>query len=208
MAGVVVLLFDPAAIKNGQNVNIWADLACLLINFPYAIYYVGQDYLKDHFSLFFLITQGVVFNYTFAVVLAVLVEGRTLDMTDHGVFGFMRPDTAFISFVVNGLGTTILGTYASVWALRYFSPVTVMNTALLMPVKSQIIGVMFGTDTWPGWMTWLGILIIFIAINLMYQGEQLRPLMATQDVDEAEQKAKDADAEFEGYSDKNKVVEI
>lgn len=136
MVGVIVMLCDPGAVKNGQTVNIWANLGCLFINIPYALYYVGHNYLKNHFSLFFLMTQGVVFSFTLAVILSVLVEGRAFDMSDHGLFGFMRQDTAFVTFVGNGVGTTIFGTYALVWSLRYFSPVFVMNSFMLQPVIS------------------------------------------------------------------------
>lgn len=59
-------------------------------------------------------------------------------------------------------------------------------------------------------MTWTGILIIFVAINLMYQGEQQRPLMVTS-VEEAngdeeiDKKKKSADSDVSKCSDKNEV---
>lgn len=109
-------------------------------------------------------------------------------MSDHGVFGFLRPDTAFVSFVGNGFCTTIIGVYGLILSLRYFSPVFVMNSFMLQPVLSQVIGVAFGGDTWPGWMTWIGILIIFVAINIMYQGEQQRSSMATSEATDKYQK--------------------
>ena len=43
-----------------------------------------------------------------------------------------------------------------------------MNCLLLEPIVSQIIGVAMSVDEWPGWMTFGGVAIIMIAINVMY----------------------------------------
>ena len=50
---------------------------------------------------------------------------------------------------------------------RYFSPLIIMNCLLLEPLISQIIGVYVEIDEIPGVMTWISVIIIFVALNLL-----------------------------------------
>lgn len=110
-------------------------------------------------------------SFVVSAIVAVSLEGAQLDMSDKGIFGFLRLDNAVISFLGNGIVCTFFGVYGYIWALKYFSSVFVMNLVLIEPVIAQVVGVFFGTDEWPGWMTWLGVVIVSGAVNIIYQGE-------------------------------------
>ena len=43
-----------------------------------------------------------------------------------------------------------------------------MNCILIEPIMGQLIGVALNIDFVPGWMTWLGIVIIIISINIIH----------------------------------------
>ena len=47
-----------------------------------------------------------------------------------------------------------------------------MNCLLLEPILGQLIGVMLNIDYMPGWMTWVGVVIISISINVIHQGSE------------------------------------
>ena len=89
-----------------------------------------------------LIGQTVLVNFVFAATFAVNIEGATLDTSDTGVFGWLRADTALISFTGVAIVSTLFGLYGYVWSLNYFSPVFVMNCYLFEPIVSQLFGVM------------------------------------------------------------------
>ena len=43
-----------------------------------------------------------------------------------------------------------------------------MNCLLIEPILGQLIGVVLKIDFMPGWMTWLGVAIIIISINVIH----------------------------------------
>ena len=45
---------------------------------------------------------------------------------------------------------------------------------MLEPITSQIIGVLLNIDLMPGPMTWVGLSLIIIAINIIHRGEVLK----------------------------------
>lgn len=91
---------------------------------------IGNGYLKKHFSIMFLISQSAAVNYTVNVCLAVYLEDASLDMSDKGVFGFLRPENWVVSMLGNGVISAFFGLYGLLWALKYFSPVFIMNSVL------------------------------------------------------------------------------
>lgn len=146
LVGSTFMILDPSTIKNGQQVNVWVSALCFLPGIPYAFFFVGNDYLKQYFSMYFLMIQSIFANLLIAIMLALMIEGATFDFSDRGIFGYLRPDAAPISFIGNGIMTCFFGCYGLVLSMKYFSAVFVMNCILLMPLISQVIGVMLGID--------------------------------------------------------------
>lgn len=134
ISGACFMIFDPSAVKYGQQVNVTANVLCLPVNLFYALYFIGNGFLKKHFSISFLIVQSAFANFIVYSLLAVYIEGAPLDMTDKGVLGFLRPENWAVSIIGNGLISTFFGLYGCVWALKFFSPVFVMNCQLVKPV--------------------------------------------------------------------------
>lgn len=46
LVGSVIMILDPSAVKYGQQVNVIANLLCLPVNIPFALFFVGNSYLK------------------------------------------------------------------------------------------------------------------------------------------------------------------
>lgn len=134
ISGASLMIFDPSAVKYGQQVNVIANVLCLPVNICFALFFVGNSFLKKHFSISFLIMQSAVSNFIIYGLLAVFLEGAPLDTSDKGVFGFLRPENWVVSMIGNGLVSAFFGLYGYVWALKYFSPVFVMNCLLVEPV--------------------------------------------------------------------------
>ena len=81
---------------------------------------------------------------------------------------------SFRYFFWNAIFSAFWGLYGYVISLLFFPPVFVMNCLLMEPMVSQVIGVALNIDEWPGWMSFLGVAIVIVSINLMYFGEVKR----------------------------------
>lgn len=88
--GASIMVLDPSATKVGMPVNITADLLCLLVNIPFALFFVGNSFLKKHISMPVLITQAVLANFIISSLIALKFENVHLDMSDNGIFGWLR----------------------------------------------------------------------------------------------------------------------
>ena len=49
-----------------------------------------------------------------------------------------------------------------------------MNCLLIEPILSQVFGVFLNLDEIPGLMTFGGVILIIIAINIIHKGSQLK----------------------------------
>ena len=66
--------------------------------------------------------------------LAMGIEGASLDMSNNGIFGFMRPENLFTCFFLYGFMAGFWGLCGYVIACKYFPPVVIMNCLLVEPV--------------------------------------------------------------------------
>jgi hypothetical protein len=87
------------------------------------------------------------------------------------LFGFLRPENLLGSFVLYGIITGFWGSSGYILATWYNPPLAVMNTFLLEPFIGQLVGVWLKIDIMPGSLTWISVLMIIIAINLQYIGQ-------------------------------------
>ena len=104
------------------------------------------------------------------IIMALTEEDVDLSFSDKGLFGFLRPDNFFSIFVLYGVLTGFMAMSGYIIATKLFNPVVVMNCFLIQPALSQMIGVMLDIDEVPGNMTWVGITLIALAINIIQYG--------------------------------------
>lgn len=171
LLGVIIMIADPDARKDGQPIKLGADLLVLPINFAWFAYFAGAQYIKkrmDFEVIVFLGTSVVFFSSAF---LTVFLEGTKFDTSNDGVFGFVQKENAAICFIGNAIICGFWGIHGYVLALFYYPQLFVMNCLLMEPIVSQIIGVMMGNDKCPGWMSFAGAIIVMAAINIMADGE-------------------------------------
>jgi len=70
------------------------------------------------------------------MVLAVVVDGARFDMSDQGLFGFLRPENLVVSFVFYAFMAGFWGQCGYVISCKYFPPVVIVNCLLLEPILS------------------------------------------------------------------------
>lgn len=174
LIGVIIMIMDPNIVKDGEKVNIIADLLTLGINLPWILYFLGSEYIKTRMDIEIIAFLGTAFMFFFSMIFSLAIEGTAFDASDDGIFGFFQPHNAYICFVWNAIFAGFFAFYGYNMALLYYPTVFVMNFLLVEPFISQIIGVSLGIDQWPGWMTFVGAAIVMLAINVMYQGEVRR----------------------------------
>ena len=66
--------------------------------------------------------------------MAVFYEGATFDMSDEGLFGFLRPENILVCFIFFGFMCGFWGMCGYVIACKYFPPVVIMNCLLVEPL--------------------------------------------------------------------------
>ena len=141
----------------------------LLGNIPGALFWIlskkCNDYMDSKSKLVYLNWCQVLYN----IIGSFVWDKSDFFSTTKGIFGFIPwtsfYQTIFVNFFLCGFLSGFWGLSGYVWATEYFSDIVVMNTLLMEPFFSQLIGVMIKIDQPPGAMTIIGILIIFIANN-------------------------------------------
>ena len=66
------------------------------------------------------------------------------------------------------------GNQGYIIALLFYSEIVVMNCLLLESFGSQMIGCLMGFDEVPGALTFIGVFVIFISVNITQKGSVLR----------------------------------
>jgi drug/metabolite transporter (DMT)-like permease len=86
---------------------------------------------------------------------------------DTGLFGWLAPENFWYNLVVvsglNGVGTLAL----QMLVFRYFTPVVAGTMMLLEPLFSQVYGIALGLDHYPGWLTYVGGVLILAGLFLL-----------------------------------------
>ena len=173
IAATMLMMFDPDAQKDGQQVSLFADSIALAASIPGAILFNMSPLItKAEIPIPKLIVIQILSVCLIHVGFAFVVGGIRFDFTDEGLFGFLRPDNFFVCVFLYGFVTGFFGQSGYIIASFYNPPLIVMNTLLMEPFVSQIIGVMIGIEQWPGWLTWMSVVMITIAINLIFFGEK------------------------------------
>lgn len=101
-------------------------------------------------------------------LLAVVVEGARLDAhPKYGLFGWFNSRLAFWTIFMNGFIATLLGTFGPILCLQFFSSIQCMNVFLLEPLIAQVLGFIFGIDSFPSVFTIAGCATVGYALFLI-----------------------------------------
>ena len=170
-----MILMDPKAKRVGEKENMTASLLSLTGNIPGVLYWKMNKILDDKkvdvkVSIFWqTFIQTVLY-----IILATQLDGASLfDMSNTGVFGFLRSDNAFFCIFIFSFIVGFWACAGYVWALMYFNPLIVMNCLLIEPLSGQVVGVLMNIDEIPGFLTWIGVFFVLIAINVLRKGKQI-----------------------------------
>jgi drug/metabolite transporter (DMT)-like permease len=94
--------------------------------------------------------------------------------TEHGVFGCFSYDKLYISFLLVGPISGLIGNGGYVLINKYFEPHISAIFFLLQPAVSQFLGLMLGLDKMPGMMTWIGFFFTVVSIYIVTMGSRIR----------------------------------
>lgn len=86
--GIIIMVIDPSAMKDGQSIDIRVDLMTLLINIPWMGYFALLDYLKKNMDLGLQIFLMTLLSFLISMLIAITYEGVNFDVSDNGIWGF------------------------------------------------------------------------------------------------------------------------
>ena len=128
------MISDPKAQRVGEEAKTSASLICLLANVPGALFWAANKVLDRRMSMFNLVLSQTLILDIILIGMALFFEGARFDMSNYGLFGFLRPELLFSSFFLNGFLSGFWGICGYVIACKYYSPVVIMNCLLLEPI--------------------------------------------------------------------------
>ena len=88
LGGVLIMILDPNAIKDGERVRIGADLLALIVNIPWIIKFSMAAYIKKRVDMGLIVFIGTFCNFISALAYSLVFEGTSFDASDDGVWGF------------------------------------------------------------------------------------------------------------------------
>mmetsp|Transcript_4783 Transcript_4783/g.8206 ORF Transcript_4783/g.8206 Transcript_4783/m.8206 type:complete len:171 (-) Transcript_4783:161-673(-) len=165
---------DPLALRVGEEFSISKSLLSMLTNFPGAAFWIINDYLGKKLDSLTKVVCQVYVNTLYLVIITMVVEGTRFDFTDRGILGILAPQNLFICFFWSGLWSGFFGYCGYIISTKYFSSLVIMNVLLVEPLVSQLLGVYLEIDEKPGILTFLGVVAIIGAINLIQKGSRLK----------------------------------
>ena len=148
--------------------NVQASAISVLANLPMVFYWKLNKIIEaKKLDVFWNIYWQMIIQSVILAILTIAIDGTKFDMSDTGVFGFLRAENAFFNICIFSMFGGFWAVCGYIWSLLYFSPLIVMNCLLIEPFAGQIVGVLMDIDEIPGALTWIGVVLIFIAINLL-----------------------------------------
>jgi len=106
------------------------------------------------------------------IVLTIVLEGSKLDTTSHGIFGMFNPEYMVVTLFWSGLWAGTFGYLGYAVSTNFFSSLVIMNCLLLEPFISQMFALYLKIDEMPGMLTWIGSLIVVVAIKIISRGSE------------------------------------
>lgn len=186
------MIWDPNAerVKKSLEANklgYWNQAIILSINIPYIIFFrlnvrlntvIERKRMNQEKSFFNNVKNQllcqIIIQAALQTFLAIHIEGaKVLSLQDDSVFGHLRKDNFLFILFYYGFIAGICGTIGAIFALKWFPSILVMNLCLMRPIISQGCGIFLNIDEWPGWMTYLGAILVLGAIYWINKGKTL-----------------------------------
>lgn len=91
IAGALLMVFDPEAIRKGEEVNPVANALILFTNIPGAFLWIGMSYLLDQIDIVSVCGTQIFVTELYLIVISLTFEGAEFSMDAKvGLFGFMN----------------------------------------------------------------------------------------------------------------------
>ena len=157
-------------------------MASLITNFPGTFFWMLNEQLFDMLDKPTVLMSEIFIVTIYLLPIAFIADGATVDASDTGIFGFLHHNNVWLGFFWNAAVAGFWGYSGFILCLEYFSPLVVMNCLLLEPLIGQCLGQALNIDEAPGPMTWIGVALIGIAINVIHQGSERRKTAAHREI--------------------------
>ena len=178
MGGCVFLFNDNNAERvDGKKGEFHVYAICLFCTFLASIFFMINGLLVKTVPIFTLLTlQTIVVCATFPILLTYMYDEYEYFSTDKmmGGFGFLHPDEAVNGVFVFGLSAGFFAMAGWVLCLLFFSPVVITGTFLWEIFISQFLGFMLDIDKLPGWLTWVGTVVVIVGVLLLSKADRQR----------------------------------
>ena len=94
------MIFDPQAIRVGEDVNYAVDAITLLTNIPGVLLWIGLDYMLQRMDLASVIFLQCLITTFYLIICAVIFDSdiKFFSLEDNGIFGFLRRENLYIVF--------------------------------------------------------------------------------------------------------------
>ena len=168
--GCLIMILDPKAQRKGEKVNQAASFLSLIANFPGVGFWYGNELLMEMMDTpSVLLAEMFVVNIYLIILSVIFEEGVGFTgLNNNSLVGFLQPSQLYITFFWYAIFSGFLANMGYVICMKFFSPFVVMNCLLLEPIVSQIFGIILEIDNAPGVMTWVAVVLISVAINIIH----------------------------------------
>lgn len=98
LIAIILMIADPEAVRKGETVNIKTSFISLLGNVPGVSLWMSSKHLMTKLDTLTVVCLTI-FGVNVLMIIATLTfEGTLLDMSNTGIFGFLRIENLFLSF--------------------------------------------------------------------------------------------------------------
>lgn len=95
---IVLMIADPEAVKKGESIDIKNSFISLLGNVPGVILWISIKQLMAKLDTVTVVCLTIIGVNVLNIIAALMYEGALLDMSDLGIFGFLRTEYLFLTF--------------------------------------------------------------------------------------------------------------
>ena len=173
----IIFMNDEGSSKlKGETDIIKGDILALIWMPFYAFYFmVNSEILKKIPAMVILVVINIIQFSAFIIYYMWVSDIGVLFSFDpiEGMLGWASPKYLVFTVFLFGPIAGILGVGGYIILLDYFPAHVVASMFLLEPVSGQIVGIILGQDNFPGIVTYLGALGIWVGLGMVIRGDYL-----------------------------------
>ena len=167
ISGIIIMLHEPDAKRiDGEQHDFGKYLVCLASTLAGSFFLLIIGLLVKEVPTCTLLFSQSMLAFLYNALLLRMIYGSDYEFfsinPDQGAFGIFSQDMdATIAFV---LSAGFWGSAEYILGPLFFSPVILSSVILLEPFLAQLIGYGLEIDQMPGWMTWIGTIMVILGI--------------------------------------------